>query len=90
MARTDYYGIQTPVLQATSQAIRSVNGTVGTIAPEDYPDLISAMKSGTDYDNVMAQLVEETVSGSIVSITDGANNLPCKNGLARGYRRPCT
>ena len=79
MARTDYYGIQTPVLQATSQAIRSVNGTVGTIAPEDYPDLISAMKSGTDYDNVMAQLVEETVSGSIVSITDGANNLPCKN-----------
>ena len=79
MARTDYYGIQTPVLQATSQAIRTVNGTVGTIAPEDYPDLIAAMKSGTDYDNVMAQLVEETTTpASIASFTDGANNLPVK------------
>ena len=79
MARTDYYGIQTPVLQATSQAIRTVNGTVGTIAPEDYPDLISAMHSQSDYDNVMAQLVEETTTpAAIASFTDGANNLPVK------------
>lgn len=79
MARTDYYGIQTPVLQATSQAIRTVNGTVGTIAPEDYANLISAMKSGTDYDNVMAQLVEETTTpAAIASFTDGSNNLPVK------------
>lgn len=82
MARTDYYGIQTPVLQATSQAIRSVNGTVGIIAPEDYPDLISAMHSSADYDNVMAQLIEETSSGAVVSFADGANNIPVKELIA--------
>lgn len=80
MARTDYYGIQTPVLQATSQAIRTVNGTVGTIAPEDWGNLIRAMHSQSDYDNVMAQLVEETTTpAAIASFTDGANNLPVKN-----------
>lgn len=79
MARTDYYAIPTTTLEATSQAIRDVNQTVGDIAPEDYPDLISGMHSAADYNNVMDQLVEETTSGSIASITDGANNLPIKS-----------
>lgn len=78
MARTDYYAIPTTTLEATSQAIRDVNQTVGDIAPEDYPDLIGAMHSAADYSNVMDQLVEETASGSIASITDGSNNLPVK------------
>lgn len=82
MARTDYYGIQTPVLQATSQAIRTVNGTVGTIAPEDYPDLISAMHSQSDYENALDQMVEETASGDIVSFADGANDIPVKSLIA--------
>ena len=78
MARTDYYGIKTTDLTATSTAIRTVNNTSDLIAPENYAELISTMKSGADYQNALDQMIEESATGSIASFTDGANDIPAK------------
>jgi len=78
MARTDYGAILSTKIADTSQAIRDVNGTVGTIAPADWGTLIRNMKSGADYQNALNQMVEESATGSIASFTDGANQIPCK------------
>jgi len=78
MARTDYGAILSTKIADTSQAIRDVNKTVGTIAPADWGTLIRAMKSGADYQNALDQMIEESATGSIASFTDGANQIPCK------------
>ena len=79
MSRTDYGAVSTSVIQGVSNAIRNTNHTVGLIAPAEWGSRIRAMHSSSDYDNVMAQLVEETTTpASIASFTDGANNIPVK------------
>ena len=75
MARTDYGAIQSPVIQATSQAIRAVNGSSDLIAPRQWGANIRTMQSQSSYDNLLDQLVEETSQGAIASFSDGANNI---------------
>ena len=78
MARTDYGAILSTVIQDTSQAIKEVENSSALISPRQWGEHISAFRNKTDSDNVIAQMIEETVSGSIASFTDGANNIPVK------------
>ena len=39
-------------------------------------------RSEADYNNVLAQVIQETASGSVASILDGANNLPLLSAIA--------
>ena len=81
MARTDYGAILSTVIKDTSDAVREVNGTSSLIAPNQWGTAIRTMHSDSDYDNVMAQLIEETATGDIASFSDGANNIPCPSVL---------
>ena len=82
MARTDYGAILSTRIADTSQAIRDVNGTSGLIAPADWGTQIRTMKSASDYQNALEQMIEETASGAIAHFTDGANNIPVKSLVA--------
>ena len=79
MARTDYGAILSTVIKDTSDAIREVNGTSALIAPNAWGTNIRTMKSASDYENVLDQLIQEEVaSAPVASFSDGANDIPLK------------
>ena len=80
MARTDYGAILSTVIKDTSDSIREVERSVSNIAPNAWGTHIRSMKNDSDYQNVIDNLIEETISDTaIASFTDGAKGIPLKN-----------